>query len=154
MFAMQAVGYVKSDRTVVADDGWDAVRSRIELTDEVPAEALDGIEAFSHAEVVYVFDRVKPESVVTSARHPRNNPAWPRVGIFAQRGKARPNRIGTTIVRVLRREGRVLHVERLDAIDGTPVLDIKPVFREFLPAGDVVQPSWVSELMTDYWMKR
>ena len=78
--------------------------------------------------------------VVTGARHPRNNTAWPSVGIFAQRGKNRPNRIGSTICRVLRVQGTQLYVAELDAIDKTPVLDIKPVMAEFLPREPVRQP--------------
>ena len=71
--------------------------------------------------------------------------------MIAQRGKARPNRIGSTISRVVRRDGRRLHLAELDAIDGTPVLDLKPVMAEFLPREGVVQPDWSRELMRDYW---
>jgi tRNA (Thr-GGU) A37 N-methylase len=81
------------------------------------------------------------------------NPQWPESGIFAQRGKNRPNRIGNTICRILRREGRTLVVAELDAINGTPVLDIKPVMREFLPRDEVRQPTWSHELMRSYWAK-
>jgi tRNA (Thr-GGU) A37 N-methylase len=91
---------------------------------------------------------------VTGARHPRNNTAWPRVGIFAQRGKNRPNRIGSTICRVLRIDGRELYVAELDAIDKTPVLDIKPVMAEFLPREPVRQPRWSQELMSRYWLQK
>jgi tRNA (Thr-GGU) A37 N-methylase len=73
------------------------------------------------------------------------------VGIFAQRAKARVNRLAATIVRIEQRDGRVLRVAGLDAIDGTPVVDIKPVLREFLPRGEIRQPPWASELMRDYW---
>jgi tRNA (Thr-GGU) A37 N-methylase len=73
------------------------------------------------------------------------------VGIFAQRGKNRTNRLGATVVKVLRRDGRQLHVQGRDAIDGTPVLDIKPVMREFLLREEVIQPDWVTELMKNYW---
>jgi tRNA (Thr-GGU) A37 N-methylase len=89
--------------------------------------------------------------VVRGARHPRDNPAWPRVGIFAQRGKNRPNRLGTTMVEIVKREGRTLEVLGLDAADGTMVVDIKPVFKEFLPRTQVRQPQWTTELMRDYW---
>jgi tRNA (Thr-GGU) A37 N-methylase len=82
---------------------------------------------------------------------PRDNPAWPKVGIFAQRGKNRPNRLGVSVARVLAVEGHVLRVGELDAIDGTPVVDLKPVMREFLPRGEVRQPAWAGELMVDYW---
>ena len=73
------------------------------------------------------------------------------MGIFAQRGKGRPNRLGVTIVEVVRREGRTLTVTGLDAIDGTPVLDLKPVMAEFLPRTAVRQPEWSRELMRNYW---
>jgi tRNA (Thr-GGU) A37 N-methylase len=89
--------------------------------------------------------------VVKGARHPRGNLTWPFTGIFAQRGKNRPNRLGTTICQLVRVEGIVLHVSGLDAVDGTPVLDIKPFMQEFLPRSLVRQPEWSRELMKDYW---
>jgi tRNA-Thr(GGU) m(6)t(6)A37 methyltransferase TsaA len=133
------------------DDDWDRVPARIELTADFGPEAFDGIEAFSHAEVIFFFDRVSEAAIERGARHPRGNPAWPRVGIFAQRAKDRPNRLGVTVVEIKGREGRVLTVAGLDAIDGTPVLDIKPVLAEFLPRRPVRQPAWSQELMRDYW---
>ena len=148
---LQPVAVVHNDRAAAEDDNWGEVISAIELADELPDAALDGLEAFSHIEVLFFFHGVDPAKIVTGARHPRNNPAWPPVGIFAQRGKNRPNRLGATIVRLLRREGRTLYVSGLDAVDGTPVLDIKPVMREFLPREPVDQPTWVSELMARYW---
>jgi tRNA (Thr-GGU) A37 N-methylase len=104
--------------------------------------------------VLFCFHLVDPAQVQRGARHPRSNPDWPAVGIFAQRGKSRPNRIGSSVCRVVRREGRALVVLELDAIDGTPVLDIKPVLREFLPRGELRQPTWASELMRNYWKRR
>jgi tRNA-Thr(GGU) m(6)t(6)A37 methyltransferase TsaA len=153
MFEVIPIGYVQTVRVASEDDYWGGMESRITLTDAVESEALVGIEEFSHAEIIYVFDRVPPEKIVTGARHPRNNPAWPKVGIFAQRGKSRPNRIGSTIVRIVRREGTELVVAELDAIDGTPVLDIKPVMAEFLPRGTVKQPAWSTEVMQNYWAR-
>ena len=73
------------------------------------------------------------------------------VGIFAQRGKDRPNRIGVTVCSLLGVDGLTLRVRGLDAIDGTPVLDIKPVMRGFLPRGEVREPEWAGELMKGYW---
>jgi tRNA-Thr(GGU) m(6)t(6)A37 methyltransferase TsaA len=145
------IGYVRSVRDDLRDDGWGDVRAEIELGDGFSAESLDGIEEFSHAEIVFHFDRVAESAVERGARHPRGNPAWPRVGIFAQRGKDRPNRLGTTIVEIAGREGRVITVIGLDAIDGTPVLDIKPVMNEFLPRREIRQPPWSRELMRSYW---
>jgi tRNA (Thr-GGU) A37 N-methylase len=93
-----------------------------------------------------------PESTVErGARHPRGNKDWPLAGIFAQRGKNRPNRLGVSIAELVRREERTLILRGLDAIDGTPVLDIKPVMEEFLPRGKVRQPEWSHELMRHYW---
>lgn len=149
--AITPIGFVRAKRDAAEDDFWGGAESCITLSDGFAPEALDGLEAFSHAEVLFVFDRVAPEQVVRGARHPRGNPEWPRVGIFAQRAKNRPNRLGSTICRVLRREGRSLFVAELDAIDGTPVVDVKPVLREFLPREEVRQPAWATELMRDYW---
>ena len=151
MITLNPIGVVRSARTDTNDDNWGGVESVIELRADLPAESLAGLEDFSHAEIVFVFDRIDESSVVTGIRHPRNNPEWPKVGIFAQRGKARPNRLGVTIVEIEKREGRTLHVRGLDAVDGTPVIDIKPVMAEFLPRTPVRQPAWVHELMRDYW---
>ena len=148
---LESIGHVEAARKRATDDYWGEVEASIVLDAGIPADALQGIEAFSHAEVLFFFDRVDPQKIVRGARHPRNNPEWPAVGIFAQRGKNRPNRIGSTIVRVVRREGRRLDVLELDAIDGTPVLDIKPVLTEFLPRHTVAQPPWSTELMRSYW---
>lgn len=154
MFEMKPIAYVESARTVVEDDFWGGLESRIVLMDAVEPDALEGIEGFSHAEIIFVFHQVAPEKIVCGARHPRNNPAWPKVGIFAQRGKNRPNRIGSTIARIVRLEGRTLVVTELDAVDGTPVLDIKPVMAEFLPRTEVRQPRWSRELMQNYWRRK
>lgn len=148
---MEAIGHVRGAREEAVDDYWGGAESRIVLEPHLPPDALSGIEAFSHAEVLFHFDRADPAKITVGARHPRNNPDWPAIGIFAQRGKGRPNRIGSTIVRVLGREGRELRVAELDAIEGTPVLDVKPVMREFLPRGEIRQPAWSSELMQHYW---
>lgn len=148
---VEPIGYVRATRDEAIDDYWGGAESCIVLDEHYPEDALDGIESFSHVEVLFLFDRVDPAKIVIGARHPRNNPDWPAVGIFAQRGKNRPNRIGSTICGVIRREGRELYVAELDAIDGTPVLDIKPVMNEFLPRGTVRQPNWSRELMEHYW---
>ncbi len=152
-FVIEPIGFVRGSRETLEDDVWGATECAIELADGVDAEALLGLDAFSHAEVFYVFDRVEAGAIEWRARHPRGNQAWPRVGILAQRGKGRPNRLGATVVRVLRVEGRRLVVAELDAVEGTPVVDIKPVMREFLPRTEVTQPPWATELMADYWRR-
>ena len=151
MIELRPIGTVRSARNDLSDDGWGEVRAHIEIAPDLGSECLDGIEEFSHLEVIFQFDRVAEEKVERGARHPRGNRDWPRVGIFAQRGKDRPNRLGSTIVELAGRDGRTLTVVGLDAIDGTPVVDIKPVMTEFLPRTAVRQPSWSRELMRAYW---
>lgn len=151
-YTVEPIGHVRGGRADPVDDDWGNSRSIIELdAAHFGADALAGLDAFSHAEILFLFDRVTAETIQRGARHPRGRQDWPLTGIFAQRGKNRPNRLGITICRVLGVEGTRLHVEGLDAIDGTPVIDIKPVMREFLPRGEVRQPDWVAELMAEYW---
>jgi tRNA-Thr(GGU) m(6)t(6)A37 methyltransferase TsaA len=148
---IEPIGIVRSDRKEPIDDHWSSIRSTVVLSESLPQESLRGLDEFSHVEILYYFHGVDPSTIITAADHPRENPRWPKVGIFAQRKKARPNLIGSTIVELLKIEDRTLFVKNLDAIDGTPVIDIKPVFREYLPTTGMMQPPWVSELMKDYW---
>ena len=101
------VGRVEGGRGEPVDDDWGDVEAVIRLDDRFGPEALAGLDAFSHLEVVYAFHLVD--------------------------------------------EGRVLRVRGLDAVDGTPVLDIKPWMAEFGPRGETRQPAWASELMRGYW---
>lgn len=148
---IEPIGFVSGGRTDRRDDGWDREFATITLTDRFTDESLMGLDAFSHIEVIFRFHTLTDDEVTTDARHPRGNTDWPRVGIFAQRGSKRPNRLAVTICRLVGVDGREVRVRGLDAIDGTPVLDIKPVMREFLPRGEVVEPTWVGELMAGYW---
>ena len=145
------VATVVGGRVEATDDDWAGVEADIVLDARFPTDALRGLDAFSHLDVVYVFHRVADASIVTGARHPRGREDWPLVGIFAQRAKARPNRIGVSTCRILGVSGRTIHVAGLDAIDGTPVLDLKPYMKEMGPRGAVIEPSWVTELMAHYW---
>lgn len=145
-------GFVRDGRHDVVDDDWGSVLSVISLDRErFGPDALAGLEEFSHVEIVFVFDRVDENSINVGARHPRGRRDWPMVGIFAQRAKARPNRIGVTTSELVSVDGLDVSVRGLDAVDGTPVLDIKPYVVEFGPRSDVHQPDWISELMTGYW---
>lgn len=151
-YTLDAIGYVRGGRSDPVDDDWGHSRTTIELDGaHFGADALAGLDAFSHVEIIFLFDRVSEDAIERGARHPRGRRDGPLVGIFAQRGKNRPNRLGITVCSVLGVEGSRLHVEGLDAIDGTPVIDIKPVMREFLPRGEIRQPEWVAELMAAYW---
>ncbi|WP_369899864.1 SAM-dependent methyltransferase [Bacillus manliponensis] len=153
MFSVQPIAFVQNERKIIEDDDWGEVRSNIVLTDIFTEESIKGIETFSHIEVIFYFHKVTDEQIQYGARHPRNNKAYPEVGIFAQRGKNRPNRLGKTIAKVVKREGKTIIVEGLDAIDGTPILDIKPVMKEFLPREEVTQPVWVTDVMKKYWQR-
>jgi tRNA-Thr(GGU) m(6)t(6)A37 methyltransferase TsaA len=149
-YEINAVGTVHSSRGEPDDDSWDEESSRIELIEPFDAQSLMGLEGFSHCIVVYIFDKATWDASKMS-RHPRGNKDWPEVGIFAQRAKDRPNRLGVTVCRIIKVEGSTVHVAGLDAVDGTPVVDIKPWMVEFGPRGDVSQPSWSTELMKGYW---
>ncbi len=150
--ALSPIGTVHSPVVEPVDDVWGGVKCRIDLdASRFTPDCVTGLADFSHVEVVFIFHRVQESEIALGARHPRNRLDWPSVGIFAQRGKNRPNRIGTTICRLLSVEGLSLEVSGLDAIDGTPVLDIKPYMREFAARGEIRQPRWVEELMRGYW---
>ena len=151
-FTMRPIGSVRSARDEAIDDDWDSIPTRIELEpDRFGPEALAGLDAFSHVEVIYVFDRVDEDKVVVGARRPRGRADWPLVGIFAQRAKDRPNRIGSTVCEIVAVDGTALEVRGLDAVDGTPVLDLKPYLAGFAPRGAVREPAWAMELMDGYW---
>ena len=144
---------MRGGRVQPEDNSWDREVAEIVLAPRFGPEALAGLSDFSHLEVIFHFDQVAESEINTGARHPRGRTDWPLVGIFAQRGRNRPNRIGVSICRLLSVEGTRLKVRGLDAMDGTPVLDIKPVMTGFLPRGEIREPEWVSELMKDYWAR-
>jgi tRNA-Thr(GGU) m(6)t(6)A37 methyltransferase TsaA len=149
---MHPIGIVVGGRAQPDDDDWGAVEATIELdASRFPPDAVEGLDAFSHIDVVFVFHRVGPDDVHVGARHPRGRTDWPKVGIFAQRGKARPNRLGVTTCELVGVDGLRLRVRGLDAIDGTPVLDVKPHVVEFGPRGELREPDWMRELMAHYW---
>ena len=151
-YEVRAIGHVSSPRVGRKDDDWGEVDSTIRLDpDRFGPDALAGVDAFSHVEVIFLFDQFDEANVTVGSRHPRGNEAWPKAGIFAQRASSRPNRLGRTTCEVIAVTGVELVVRGLDAIDGSPVLDIKPHIREFQPRAPVVQPEWISELMAGYW---
>lgn len=150
-FTVDAVAVVRSLRVALEDDGWGGVESTIELLPPYGPASVRGLESFSHVEVLFLFDQVEPASVCTTSRHPRGNPDWPDVGIFAQRAKDRPNRLGVSTCELLGVEGASMRVRGLDAVDGTPVLDVKPYVAEFGPRGVVREPRWVQELTSRYY---
>lgn len=122
--SLQLIGHV---RTTVPDA--DVGRQRREIVSRIEvlpacADALTGIEAYSQLIVLFWMDRAPRAGALLS--HPRGDPALPLTGVFASRGRAHPNPIGLAVVDLLARADNVLSVRRLDAWDGTPVIDIKP----------------------------
>ena len=150
---LSPIAHIYNSRITLDDDHWGDIVSEILLEEVLPDDCLDGIDAFSHAEILFYFDQINEDKQFQYVRHPRGKLSWPKVGIFAQRNKDRPNHIGLTIVSIIRRVGRSLFVRDLDAVNGTPVLDIKPVMVEYLPREPVHQPEWSHELMKEYWNK-
>ncbi len=152
---LRPIGWVHCSEDGPREDYWGGIVSEIRLDERrFTPESLLGLTEFSHVEVLFHFHRLGEEAVVAGKRHPRGNPAWPEVGIFAQRAKARPNRIAATICRLLSVEGLKLTVEGLDALDGSPVVDIKPVLKNFTPDRNALrEPQWAKELMVNYFSK-
>lgn len=125
-------------------EGWEEVVSEL-IFDANLEEATEGLEQFSHIIVVFWMHKVPPERGTPMKVHPRGRQDLPLVGLFATRAPYRPNPVGMSVVRLLERRGNVLKVKGLDAINGTPIIDIKP----YLPRDSVVEaafPQWVSKL--------
>jgi tRNA-Thr(GGU) m(6)t(6)A37 methyltransferase TsaA len=151
VISIDPIGVVIGGRSEAVDDDWGDVAAIIRLNGErFEVDAVAGLDAFSHLCVVFQFHLVDESAVVTGARHPRGNSAWPKVGMFAQRAKMRPNRLGVSNCALVAVDGLDLHVRGLDAVDGTPILDVKPFMVEFEPTG-TYQPAWATELMEDYY---
>lgn len=150
-YSIKPIAFVNNTRKDILDDNWGSIVSTIELAENINDSSLKGINEFSHLEIIFFFDKVSDDKIQYEARHPRNNKDYPEVGIFAQRGKNRPNKLGVTIVELVEQKQRILIVKGLDALDGTPIIDIKPVMKEFLPKNEVSQPDWSISLMEDYW---
>jgi tRNA-Thr(GGU) m(6)t(6)A37 methyltransferase TsaA len=148
---VQPIGWVRGGRVDPVDDDWGDEVATIELDGRFGPEALYGLAAFSHLDVVYQFHLVEEADVVSGARRPRGRVDWPEVGIFAQRGRVRPNRLGVSTCVLVGVDGTTVRVRGLDAIDGTPVLDLKPHMLGFAPRGEVREPAWATEIMAAYW---
>ena len=147
---MRPIGVVRSSVTEQRDTDWGGVRSSIELIPELAA-GLRGLGEFSHAVIVTYLHQAAFDPVRHLQRRPRGLAHMPLAGIFAQRAKDRPNPLGIAAVRIIAVGEGSLEVQGLDAIDGTPVLDIKPYVPEFDTRHDAAVPSWMRELMQGYF---
>jgi len=144
------IGVVRNAVKEPVDEGWGHVVSDIVL-DEALADGMDGIEAFSHVLILYWMHRAAEAEPVRLRRRPQGRQDMPEVGIFAQRARHRPNPLGVTAVELLRREKNRLVVRGLDAINGTPVLDVKPYVPQFDAVKSPRVPAWIDQLMEGYF---
>jgi tRNA-Thr(GGU) m(6)t(6)A37 methyltransferase TsaA len=138
------IGVVKNNIKEPIREGWDAVVSEL-ILDADFEESTEGLEEFSHIIVIFWMHRAPLERDIPAKVHPRGRQDLPLVGLFATRAPYRPNPIGMSIVKLLERQKNVLKVEGLDAIDGTPIIDIKP----YLPRDSIIDitfPKWVSKI--------
>ncbi|MFC2006401.1 tRNA (N6-threonylcarbamoyladenosine(37)-N6)-methyltransferase TrmO [Chloroflexota bacterium] len=142
---LKAIGIVRNEvKEVPPDrrDWWQEVVSEITI-DSSLTEALDGLEEFSHIVVLFWFHKITSQEMPLKI-HPMGRKERPLTGLFATRTPNRPNRIGKATVRLLQRQGSILMVKGLDALDGTPVIDIKPYLPGYDSAADTKVPQWVT----------
>jgi tRNA (adenine37-N6)-methyltransferase len=141
-FSLNPIGHVKNDVHDIRFNGWKELVSRLVIKRRY-VDALEGLEEFSH---LFVVSRLHLPGKLLLKRHPRNRQDLPEVGIFVTRSQMRPNRLGLHLVRLLGREKNELVVVGLDAVDSTPLIDIKP----YIPQQDVITnarvPRWVDKL--------
>jgi tRNA-Thr(GGU) m(6)t(6)A37 methyltransferase TsaA len=149
--ALEPIGVVRSPRTDVGySDGWGGVVARVELRPELGTESLTGLADFSHVDVVYWFDQVRRRPSYAGLSHPRGRADLPMIGVFAARGPNRPNPIGVSACAIVAVGDTWVEVRGLDAVDNTPVLDLKPLMPRLLPTR-VTEPAWSAELMARYY---
>lgn len=147
---LNPIGYVRNDVEKKKDKSWGADISKIELEEQYTG-GLRGLNEFSHAIIIYYLDKAQFDIEKHLQRRPQNRDDMPLVGIFSQRGKDRPNQIGMTSVKIVSTSDDLLIVEGLDAIDGTPILDIKPYYPVYDCKMNSIVPEWVNRLMEDYF---
>lgn len=147
---VKAIGVIHSPVTKMAEEHWADVVSEIHL-DDLYAPGLQGIDSWSHVMVVYYMHEAPFDMERDLVRRPRERDDMPEIGVFARRSPNRPNGIGVTAVEVVKVEGNVLTVRRLDAIDGTPVLDLKPYAPVYDSVYEPLIPVWFIRLMQDYY---
>jgi tRNA (adenine37-N6)-methyltransferase len=147
---LKPIGYVSSPVTEKVDENWGGVISHILLKPD-HAGALLGLKDFSHAIIVTYLHEAHYEKEKHLQRRPRGLETMPKVGIFSQRVKDRPNPIGITAVKIIGVGDDYLEVQGLDAINDTPVLDIKPYYPQYDEIVDSIVPEWVNRLMEKYF---
>jgi tRNA-Thr(GGU) m(6)t(6)A37 methyltransferase TsaA len=141
---MRPIGIVRNAIAEPRPHGWEHVRSDIILREEL-SPMLEGIDGYSHVIVIFAFHRV-PDSARRDSVRPRGDERVPEQGVLATRSQLRPNPVGVAVVPLMKRRKNILRVEGLDAIDGTPVLDIKPYFPGHDAVATAQVPDWAREI--------
>jgi tRNA-Thr(GGU) m(6)t(6)A37 methyltransferase TsaA len=137
---LKAIGIVRNEiRQPTRQDSKDVISEIV--VERSLTEALDDLDDFSHIIVIYWIHQSR-HPAPTKVR-PRGNPERALTGVFATRSPSRPNPIGKATVRLLQRQGNILKVKGLDAIDGTPVIDIKPYIPGYDSVDNAKVPPWV-----------
>ncbi len=144
------IGFAESPVTEPVDENWGPVVTRIRLMPPWD-RGLKGLEEFSHLVIVFHMHQASHNPQTDLVRRPRGRADMPEVGIFAQRARHRPNPIGLTAVRLVKVQGDTLTVQGLDAINGTPILDIKPYVPDFDRIDEPKVPGWMKELLKGYF---
>jgi len=148
---LEPIGSISASRSEPRNTiGWGDAIARIDLIAEMGTHALDGLDGFSHVEIVFWFDQVTRRSSYAEPSRARGRDDMPLIGVFAARGPNRPNPIGVSACPIVELGETWLKVRGLDAVDGTPVLDIKPVMAVLVPR-ETQEPEWSSRLMADYY---
>ena len=147
---IEPVGIVRSPVTEALDESWGDVVAEIHLRPEL-APGLKGIEQWSHVMVVYFMHEAGFNLATDLIHRPRGRADMPELGVFAQRDRVRPNGIGVSAAEIISVKDNVLTVRRLDAIDGTPVLDIKPWAEVYDNVLGALTPFWFLRLMQGYF---
>ena len=145
---LEPIGYVTNNVESPIDRAWSKIESKIVLEEHL-TPALSGLADFSHLLIVFWMHKAKPPTVLQ--RRPQNRNDMPTVGLFSQRSKHRPNPIGITAVSLVGIRGREIVVLGLDAINGTPVLDIKPYYPRFDTYIEAKVPDWADRLTQGYF---
>ena len=144
------IGFVTNQVTEPVDEDWGSVISRLTIAPEF-AKGIRGLDSFSHAVVITYLNRAEFQAAKHLVRRPRGLDSMPEVGIFSQRAKDRPNPIGVTSVKIAGVGENFIEVKGLDAINGTPILDIKPYYPQYDCINDAAVPEWVNRLMNNYF---
>jgi tRNA-Thr(GGU) m(6)t(6)A37 methyltransferase TsaA len=148
-FVLKPIGVVRNQVKEPKHRGseWEEITSEL-VIDKDLSKHLEGLEEFSHILVIFWMHKSPVGEKPPSKIHPRGRSDLPLVGLFSTRAPFHPNPLGVSTVKLLERRGNILAVQGLDAIDGTPVIDIKPYMPLFESPDNVRMPDWVAKLRT------